>query len=484
MHRIALVPLDERPVTTRLPRQVAAVAGVDVLLPPPEALPRKRGPGDLDRLRAWLIEAAEGVDAAVVALDTLGQGGLIPSRIGAADELTIAARWEPLARLRIPVHASIVILRTPDADDADEEPDYFADHGRAIHAWSASLHRGHPEPGQIPVPVKSDVLGRRLRHHVLNLHAVQLAHRNVLDSLAIGADDSAVWGVGSLELQWLRNWIDWLDLGGRVRGYAGADEIGTTQVARAITATEPAAVRVAVLAADTDRLRLVPRYESRPLADTITDHLAACGAVPAVDRTTADLILVVHPPEDGRKDLAIEPPEHLDDEAARRSAALITELVDQGHAVAVADCGLSNGAHDTLIQELRSRLGDWDRLAGYAGWNTAGNTVGTAVAAGVTYVVAQRQGRFDPAAHAQLLRHRLLEDWGWMARERGRIRAELGTDRTRHDHVPPDSRVIADAETRLADRLHDLDPGWQLVPGSVRLPWDRTAEIDFRLQPH
>ena len=71
-----------------------------------------------------------------------------------------------------------------------------------------------------------------------------------------------------------------------------------------------------------------------------------------------------------------------------------------------------------------------------------------------------------------------------MARERGRIRDELGTDRTRHDHVPPDSRVIADAETRLADRLHDLDPGWQLVPGSVRLPWDRTAEIDFRLQPH
>ncbi|MCH3176462.1 DUF4127 family protein, partial [Listeria monocytogenes] len=37
--RIALVPLAERPVNVDLPRQVAAIAGAELLLPPAEAMP-------------------------------------------------------------------------------------------------------------------------------------------------------------------------------------------------------------------------------------------------------------------------------------------------------------------------------------------------------------------------------------------------------------------------------------------------------------
>lgn len=39
---VALLPLDERPVTGRLPAMVGAVAGAQVLLPPVSLLPRSR----------------------------------------------------------------------------------------------------------------------------------------------------------------------------------------------------------------------------------------------------------------------------------------------------------------------------------------------------------------------------------------------------------------------------------------------------------
>jgi hypothetical protein len=56
--QIALLPLDERPVNTRLPADVAAIAGGRVLLPPASILPSMRRPGDTSALREWLHQTA------------------------------------------------------------------------------------------------------------------------------------------------------------------------------------------------------------------------------------------------------------------------------------------------------------------------------------------------------------------------------------------------------------------------------------------
>jgi hypothetical protein len=47
--RIALLPLDDRPVNGRLPAMVAAIAGAELLMPPVELLPRMREPSDPTR---------------------------------------------------------------------------------------------------------------------------------------------------------------------------------------------------------------------------------------------------------------------------------------------------------------------------------------------------------------------------------------------------------------------------------------------------
>jgi hypothetical protein len=100
--RIALVPLDERPVNVQLPRQVAAIAGAELILPPAEAMPDFRRPADIAALHEWLsgLVRSEGADSLVVCVDTLVHGGIIPARI-TSDTTTVAlARLDLLRELK------------------------------------------------------------------------------------------------------------------------------------------------------------------------------------------------------------------------------------------------------------------------------------------------------------------------------------------------------------------------------------------------
>ncbi|GAA4831161.1 DUF4127 family protein [Kitasatospora terrestris] len=492
--RIALVPLDERPACAELPRLVAAVAGVALVTPPAEAMPALRRAGSPDALAAWLtgLEA----DAVVVSLETLGHGGLIASRTRPASVASVTAAWAPLRDLAsrgVAVHAVTLITRTPDSSDAMEEPDYWDPHGPALHRLSASLHRAAGDHAAVaavleaservdgvPAEIRADFLSRRVRNHAVNTAALELVADGTLRSLVVGADDTAEHGLATAELRWLDTWTAWLGLGERVSVRPGADEACTVLLARTLLDVLGAqAPTVRIEAVDPAGLRRVAAYENVPVATTATRQLQACGAVVRDD--DPDVVLLVHTP-DGAGDWAVAPPVATDPAPARALAERAATLLAAGQAVAVADCAQPNGADPQLVEAL-AEAGVLEHLTAYAGWNTAGNTLGTVAAHAVAAVAARRAGRFDERAHRRLLLHRLVEDWGWMSNERARVRAALGSDPTRHDRVPADHPVMADIAAGLARRRAEL-PGFAALsvdPSSVRLPWSRTFEVDFAL---
>ncbi|MGV8909851.1 MAG: DUF4127 family protein [Propionicimonas sp.] len=488
--RIALVPLDERPVCTDLPGMVAAVAGAVVTTPPVDLMPRFRTPGHPAGLARWLEAQAHSADAAVVALETLGHGGLVPSRLGAEPAGTVAHQWEMLRGLAVPVHASTVVMRTPDADDATEEPAYYESYGRALHRLSAVLYEqaGGTADDEaviaarraVPDEVRRDFFARRRRNHELNLHALGLAADGVVQTLVVSADDTAVAAVGSAEHQWLRNWIDWLELGDSVLAYPGADEVGAVLVARVLVRASGAPMRVSIEADRPEALDRIAAYENVPVRVTAERQVAAVGGV-VVAPEDADLHLLVHAPQPG--DWALAPPATTDPEAAAATAARAAALAHAGQCVAVADCAQANGSDPALVAALAGCV-PLPALAGYAGWNTAGNTLGTAVAHGVATVIGQRAGTFDALAHQRLLLHRLTEDWAYMAVVRGAVRAARGGDCHRHLMVEAGDPVVVDIESRLTQQLRTLPgfPGWRIRPGSVHLPWQRLFEVGFELE--
>ena len=80
------------------------------------------------------------------------------------------------------------------------------------------------------------------------------------------------------------------------------------------------------------------------------------------------------------------------------------EAVDSGRGVAVADVAYCNGGDVKLTEAITREIGLF-RLWGYAGWNTASNTIGT--------VICQAVLRYlygDTATHRYFTALRILDD--------------------------------------------------------------------------
>jgi hypothetical protein len=483
--RIALIPLDERPVNTGLVRDVAAIAGANLTMPPADLLPRFRNAGDVDGLAAWLRAAAPDLDAAVVSIDTLVHGGLIPSRISADRPVEVLARLDILREVRsahpaVRVAAVNVVMRASDSYSAAEEPEYWAQVGREVHALGGAVHRAWAGAAGVAEPVlddavRADYAARRLRNHLVGLAALGLAWEGVIDRLIVTADDTATWSAGSVEQSFLEYWQ-------RLRGrhqvlvYPGADETGAVLVARALLDGTGAPPRVAVLPGEPDGMALVPSYENVPLSQSLARQLAAVGAEAVDDLSDADVVLVVHTPDPAGADHFGGDP--VPDAAAiQATQGAIAAALETGRPVALADLRYGNGGDAALVDAL-AEDGVLGHLEAYAGWNTAGNALGSVLALALAAVAGRRRGTLDVAAQRRALRRRLVDDVLYQARLRRRFARELFGDLIE----PIAAELVTHAESVLTAALRA--EAERLLPGervaAIGLPWARSFEIDIR----
>ena len=510
---LALLPLDERPVNTRYPQMLGAIGGADVLLPPPEIRGRQRDPADLPAVAAWLRDIAPRAQAALVSTDFLGFGNLIQARISRDSAADALARLRLLAEIHpiCPVHAFSLITRVPHADDCVEEPLYWGAWGLAFSRYARLQHRrergdlADEETAELarldaslPPDLKADWLTRRLRNHTVTLGLLDMAARGQIESLQITSDDTAPFGFPSRERDWLGGWPRLIGpaLADRVMMHPGADEVGSALVARVLGRRAGVTPRAWVEYAVPGDEELVAPYEDRPVRETVRGQLAACGCVPAVSAEASDFVLGVVPPSPRRTDYR---PEYLREDRETRTSdyarflATLAVWQAQGRPIALADVAYPNGSDPLLMERL---LADdcplrAAALCAYGAWNTAGNTLGTVAAqAACALHLGDDPGR--AAAQARFLAHRFLEDYGYQAVVRREARDDAEARRGRRDPDPDDSEDVAAVcrfiERRLGEVLADLQrhgvgAGMTLAPGSVRLPWRRTFEVDFELVP-
>lgn len=489
--RIALLPLDERPVNTRLVRDVASLASSEVLLPPDSALPRFRLPGDPAALAGWLGTALDTCQAAVLSIEMLCFGGLIASRTSTDSAVDALQRLAllPLLRASHPdVHLAAVslVMRASDSYDNTEEPDYWSRHGRELHGLGGTLHRafaadaaGRPEPPEVndlPAALVADFAQRRLRNHLVNLECLSLRAHHHLDTLVITADDTAVWSAGSTEQLWLRHWRRALAIEDTVPLYPGADEVGAVLVAKTLNRGR-SPVRVRIATAEPAGLAVVPPYENGPVRETLELQVTAVGGLVVPPDEAADLVLVVHPPNGHGEDWYGRTPPAPDPDAATATAELVAREVSGGLPVAVADIRHTNGGDPLLVAALHER-GLVEPLVGYAGWNTCSNAIGSTLAAAVTVVAARAQGCADEHARRRLVLHRMVEDVGYQSIVRTRLTQSSPSPENEADA----ERLLPLAHDLLADYLAWLEPSGQARLDGMRFPWNRLFEVDFDLQ--
>jgi hypothetical protein len=507
MH-IGLIPLDERPVNTRYPEMIAQIAGTTVLLPPREVLSHYRQPARCDELLRWLGETAPHLDALVVSFQTLGFGGLIASRTSIEPVSTILPRLESLGMIKqrypsLPIYGFDLIMRISNSNSAVEEPEYWAEEGTRLYQFSQLLDRleqGHPVQDDLaylraelePHHVQ-DFIKRRLRNHTINKEGLQMLVQGDLDLLVLSSDDTSPYGLPTSEKRSLHLWADRLGLsehcsqpspGCCLLMYPGADEVGSALTARALNAHSGYSPTFAIIYGVPGGDQITAPYEDGPVAVTLSRQVAAVGGSMS-QGDDPDFWVFVNPPSPRRTEWETSFADAEREERLphlKRMAAQVRQHIETGKRVIICDVAYPNGADPLLVEILFNEI-DITRLSAYGGWNTAGNTIGTALAQGcAARLVATPQ---QQAVQQRFLIHRFLEDWGYQQVVRAETRQWLiqSTGRDEPDEATL-THTLAHIElglNRCLEQLTGFAGKHSIVPGSIRLPWNRLFEVDFEI---
>ncbi len=544
---MVLLPMDDRPVNYDYPKYLARLAGYALHLPPCEWLGNPWRDSQHLRLVEWLTQEADSADVLIIALDTLGYGGLIPSRTSLDPLDAILERLAVLknikaSRPQLPILASSVILRISRANSSEEEKDYWATYGSAMFRLSYLEHKislgeaSSQEQSEksdlfrrIPGSVYDDYLAGRQRNHQVNLRMIDWLEHGIFDFLLLPQDDTAEYGWNIAEARILQATLHRKNLADMAITYPGADEIGCLLLASAACRQAGFKPKVYPRYSSIHSASLTTSYEDRPIHELVKAHLAPLGGMLASTPEEADLLLYLNAPAhaqgeaslqwlvwNGLETIRAELPgklrSYLDEvegdpiyrstrremQSSERSPgelvrAILSEL-KSNHPVALADVAFVNGA-DMILGNLLMMHTESARLTAYAGWNTAGNTLGTVLAHAVLRLLAQRNG-VDPDqthAHYEFLFLRLLDDYFYQARLRSQIMLEdlpaFGLNPTMERLPSPTvEKVEKQVQGRLllaAGELERLFIAAGVVKAveveHIHLPWKRLFEVGFDL---
>lgn len=475
-----IIPLDARPVCYQQVLDLAAIGNVSVSLPPQGSLGVLKQPADLARLYDWWeIQCRSHPQAGVVlSLDTLAYGGLIASRVNTDSLDTLKQRVDRflacLGQSHHPRYGMTSVLRIPHYNNAEEEPDYWAHYGELLYQWSVVAHQSgcQPEAGQIPPEVLRDFLSRREKNFALSQSHLALLAKGLLDYLVFAQDDTGPHGLNVQEAQAIAQQLAQTGLTHKGVVQTGADEVALTLLVRILWQQSAQPLKVHPWFFPAGGEAILAKFDGVPIGQVVERQLHTLGAHWAQSPEDADLILMVNAPPAVMGDhCAAEVFVPQEKSMHPFVQALQTWLPQK--AVAIADVAYANGADPKLIEACLAAGVAVNQLAGYAAWNTPGNTMGTAVAMGGMVVWAKHHQRYDKAAHEKLLLTRFLDDWVYQANVRYQLRALANGS-------PPSEARLNDAMQPAWQPLEPLFSKLQGVP-RFTFPCRRLFEIAVEL---
>ncbi|TCT21756.1 uncharacterized protein DUF4127 [Melghiribacillus thermohalophilus] len=504
--KLALIPLDARPITRELPGQIAAIAGWEVLVPDCELLGFLKTPGKRDDILEWISSVADEVDGFIVSLDMIGYGGLVPSRVIEDDFSSVWNRIEKVLAIkrRYPekkIYAFSSTMRISNSYVNEEEKDYWDRYGREIWEYSYQYHRYKKTSSEeakirveqlkdlIPDHILLDYLQTRERNFKINKKLLDKVEEMDIDLLIFPQDDTSEYGLNIMEQEFLSAEIEKKRLFHKVLIYPGADEVATMLTARSIMEIEQVSPPVFYAFFSGEAGKLKPAlYEDRPIYESVKGQIYASGSFLSDTAGEADLILAVNVPGERQGDLALQADLEYADTSGRNLGEWIRKIrffQRKDYPVAIADLAYANGADPAMISRVLAEKDLLNYLIGFAAWNTAGNTIGTVVAQASMVYLRKKQGldlMCKPLKEQILLR--ILEDYLYQTVVRDEVRQCL--DEAKVDTSALEAYAI---ECFLDKFSHFIkEPSIQklihnnrVIPQEIFLPWKRTFEMGIRI---
>ena len=380
---VILLPLDSRPPCTQFVEQLAHMAGIKLLMPPPELLDDYQIPANKLELRRWLSETSGQADAAIISTDMLIHGGLVASRLSSGT----VNDYEDTVKLLTGIHHENPYLKMyvfniiPRLLIADSQ-EYAAFQTKmlkysvlkdqiSIFENVEDIKKLTVLDEEIPVIVIKHYMSMYAQNTQLNLTLMNMVQQGVLSGLVIGQDDGQPFGVPNMVKEQLQHrLIQAPDLADKVFITRGTDEVALTILGHLITKSYQTQPRIFVKYSTIEGPHITMPFMPNTVGVTVTEKINILGGRQVDHADQADFILYVHIGTSSNKPIL------------KPAAQDIKSLLNQGYKVVLVDLTESFDHKETMLPVLINENVDITKLIAYAGWNTTSNSIGTAITQG------------------------------------------------------------------------------------------------------
>ena len=511
---ILLVPLDSRPPCREFVVNGGKIIGRTIVTPPTEYMDYYSKAGETTEMRQWLAENTGTADAVILSVDQLLSGGLLAAReahISHADIDALAAYLRTLhtAHPTVPLHAFYILPRAIPQDGIEgwRERRALLAYARLLGRAGEGLPVDENEMERLREEFPPDDLEKYLAHFdestALASMLIELTEEGTLTRLVLGQDDGEEFSVGNLKKAELSALLAQKNIAPeRAMIVHGADEIALSMLARMAVdelrtrgGTPP---RISLRYARDDMADAVFPFMAVSNDVTAREKIAMLGAALAEDDTSSDLTLLISAGDSGADTLGSRAP----------TAAAIKVMLAAGTPVALVDLSRHFHAEETLLPILIEKDVPVNALTAYAGWNTASNAIGTAVAEAVLYHCAMKntataeERERAAAANLAFLTGRVAEDEFYLKETIDRVNDALrragyansaDLDLTRNWRWANDllmndlNRRMRSYESTAAFRtpVNQNDMTLRVVRSNITAyyPWPRTFEVRLEAVP-
>lgn len=461
MKKIAIVPIDNRPICYNLISDICAQdENIELHLPKREDLGGLTKSANIENIFLWLENLPE-VDFIILSLDTLAYGGLVNSRRcpETCDKILLRIKRleKIITRQNAKIYAFSSIMRISNNSINEEEKEYWNPWGKKIFEYSYNLHKSRRlyeancVINTVPKEILEDYIATRKRNFIVNNYYLELAKKNIINTLIFSKDDCAEFGLNVEEAEKLAKASEGYD---NILIKTGADEIPLTLLAKAIVGDKKISVQT-IFAYENSKNK-ISKYEDIALVNCVKGQLALAGVE---IKENADLIFYINNFEHEQGDHVL----------GEENKSNLKHNLNFKKPYFIADVNNANGADNNFIKNIFDN-GTNNNFLGYSGYNTSANSIGSVICMALVKYLAQKP---DEKAFKKLNSIRFLDDWAYQANIRRNVRLkgeELGKF-----EIEPFAKEFQPFEDVIKEYFN------YNYKTRYSLPWSRSFEIEINI---
>lgn len=499
--------MDDRPCTYNFPKQLAEIHGAKAIMPSKKWMGNLEKIADIEKISEFILENTENISGLVIASDTLAYGGLIPSRRSNSNFEDITKNFDILKKVKnnnpdTKLYVCSTVQRISDSNENQEEKDYWKDYGKLIHKYSYTLDRNESiniedyENGNIekilseineikeliPHEVLVDYLTGRIRNLNVNKYLIDLVKNNIIDFLVISSDDSSSYGFNVVEKNILKTYID-ESLKEKVIMYPGADEAVSVLTGRMINESENFTPKFYVIYSEGSKKdKLITMYEGIELKETINYQIKALGGKIVKNLSEADIVLYLHTGDETQEDQYLNAIYNMETKKIptniiEKDIKKIKSLIENHRSVALVDSAYANGGNHNFMINLSKNI-DLKNLCSYAGWNTTGNSIGTAIAhSSIRFISKEQNSQLHDKSHYKFLFERFFDDWVYQGYKRLEFIKKEGFPLSQEQLQTLKEDLFEFINTFISDKYQK-----NFEIEDINFPWNRPFETEVTVK--